>query len=277
MTQTHATHALPSAADLRLVVSDMDGTFLDGAGAPPPGWADLAAELARRGVAFAPASGRQHAAIVGVLEPGADTVVIAENGAHVRRGDELVAAAPLPRGRADAALAAVRAMPAPGHDVGAVLCGVRSAYVERDDEAFLEHVERYFRALEIVDDLGDVDDEIVKVSVLDLRAPDSDVAERLAAALPDLTVRSGSRHWIDVQRPDVDKGTAVRALQERLGIGPEQTLVFGDYLNDLPMFEAAAHTVAMANAHADVLARARHVAPSNDEDGVVRTLRAILG
>ncbi|WP_454174761.1 HAD hydrolase family protein [Gordonia sputi] len=37
----------------------------------------------------------------------------------------------------------------------------------------------------------------------------------------------------------VDKSQAVRAVQRRLGISPAQTMVFGDYLNDLGMLGTA--------------------------------------
>jgi hydroxymethylpyrimidine pyrophosphatase-like HAD family hydrolase len=77
--------------------------------------------------------------------------------------------------------------------------------------------------------------------------------------------------------PGVDKAVAVRAIQDRLDITPAQTMVFGDYLNDLAMLGTADWSYAMANAHPDILAAARFVAPSNEENGVVRTVRSALG
>lgn len=41
-----------------------------------------------------------------------------------------------------------------------------------------------------------------------------------------------------------DKGAAVRRLQRDLGITPAQTMVFGDYLNDLEMLDTAEWSVA---------------------------------
>lgn len=48
--------------------------------------------------------------------------------------------------------------------------------------------------------------------------------------------------------------------------------MYGDHLNDLPMFAVADRAVAPANAHPDVRARAAVVTAANDEDGVVRYL-----
>jgi hydroxymethylpyrimidine pyrophosphatase-like HAD family hydrolase len=46
--------------------------------------------------------------------------------------------------------------------------------------------------------------------------------------------------------------------------------------NDLPMLRFAGRGVAVANAHADVLAAADEITASNDEDGVARTIEALL-
>jgi hypothetical protein len=82
---------------------------------------------------------------------------------------------------------------------------------------------------------------------------------------------------VDVLSPTANKGRAVRRLQEELGVTPDQTMVFGDFLNDLEMMDAATWSFAVANAHPLLKARARFVAPANNANGVVRTVRAVLG
>lgn len=72
------------------------------------------------------------------------------------------------------------------------------------------------------------------------------------------------------------KGEAICALQKALGITRAQTAVFGDYLNDLSMYDHAAWGFAVDNAHPDVSARALFQIPSNDDAGVITTLRAML-
>ena len=54
-------------------------------------------------------------------------------------------------------------------------------------------------------------------------------------------------------------------------------MVFGDYLNDLEMMDEAAYSFAMANAHPLLKAHAKFLAPGNTENGVVRTIRSVLG
>jgi hypothetical protein len=59
--------AVPSSviqpADIRLIVTDLDGTLLDDAGQAPRQLGRVLAQLRRRGVLFSPASGRQYAAL----------------------------------------------------------------------------------------------------------------------------------------------------------------------------------------------------------------------
>jgi hydroxymethylpyrimidine pyrophosphatase-like HAD family hydrolase len=84
-------------------------------------------------------------------------------------------------------------------------------------------------------------------------------------------------HWVDVLSPSASKGRALRQLQAALGVTADQTMAFGDFLNDLEMMDAAAWSFAMANAHPLLKERARFVAPANNANGVVRTVRTVLG
>ena len=54
-------------------------------------------------------------------------------------------------------------------------------------------------------------------------------------------------------------------------------MAFGDYFNDVGMLDAAYYSFAMDNAHPDVRAHARFVAPPNTANGVVRTITSVLG
>ena len=80
---------LPAQIDLRLVVTDMDGTLLDGRGRVPAGLMDAVVDMRDAGVVFAPASGRQLANLRAVLGSAVeDSPLIAENGSFVVHGGE---------------------------------------------------------------------------------------------------------------------------------------------------------------------------------------------
>lgn len=158
--------------------------------------------------------------------------------------------------------------------MGAVVCGKRSAYVERTDAAFLAEVGRYYVRHRVVEDVTAVDDDILKVALFDFGSAEETTAPALAPFTRTHQVVVSGEHWVDVMSRTANKGAALRRLQRELGITPAQTMVFGDYLNDLEMLDAADWSFAMAGAHPEVVRRARHLAPSNNDNGVLRTIAA---
>lgn len=270
--------ALPDTDQIRLIATDMDGSLLTDEGRMPDGIWPLLAELDRRGIAFCPASGRQFANIRAQLgSRGDDYTCIGENGAFVGRADQVLSTTPLPEGIVPRAVRHTRELAAAGLPVGVVVSGARSAYVEYFEGEFAAQVRKHYSVVTEVEDLTRVDDVLLKVAVHDAGS----VEERTAPAFADLDgpvrVLVSGQHWLDLMSPEADKGLALRRVQRELGIGPEHTMAFGDYRNDLGMLAAARWSCAMDNAHPDVRAAARYVVPSNTRGGVVSTIAAALG
>lgn len=264
--------------DIRLIACDMDGTLLDDDDAIHGDFWPLIDALHDRGIVFCPASGRQYYNLLERFEPIADEVVfIAENGTYVvREGKELSSDCldpPVARELVEVA----RDLSARGADVGVVLCGKASAYIERTDAAFLAEVDKYYRRLEVVEDLTTVDDDILKVAIYDFVSSEEVSAPAFAPFLATHQVVVSGEHWLDVMDRHANKGSGIRHIQESLGITRDQTMVFGDFLNDLEMMDEATYSFAMANAHPELAARARFRAPGNADNGVVRTIKSVLG
>lgn len=267
-----------AAADIRLVVTDMDGTLLDDDKRIPAGLWEVLERLRERGVLFSPASGRQYASLAREFAEVAEGMVfIAENGAYVVRDGEELSSDPLDTDVVARVVAQARRLTADGVDMGVVVCGKRSAYVERSDEPFLAEVARYYVRHQVVGDVAAVDDEIVKVALFDFGSAEERTAPALASFAHTHQVVVSGEHWVDVMNRTAHKGAALRRLQRELGITPAQTMVFGDYLNDLEMLDAAEWSFAMTGAHPEVVRRARHLAPSNNDNGVLRTVVRLLG
>lgn len=265
--------------DIRLIAADMDGTLLDDNDNLPENFVSLVLELRRQGIIFCPASGRQYYNLLDRFDELAEEMVfIAENGSYVvSQGRELSSDCLAPAAVTRLVVAA-RSLAASGADIGAVICGKRSAYVERHDVRFRTEVTRYFARLQQVDDLLEVtDDEVLKVAIFDFGSAEQTTAPALVPFEGTHRVVLSGQHWVDVMNPVANKGQAVRRLQQSLGVTPAQTMVFGDFLNDLEMMDAAEFSFAMDNAHPQLRARARYVAPSNSENGVLRTISAVLG
>ncbi len=263
--------------DIRLIAVDMDGTLLDGDGSIPETLWPLLDDLHDRGILFAPASGRQlatlQASFTGV--PADEMIYIAENGAYVVHGNDELSSDELASDFVARLVARLRGLAGGGHDIGVVVCGKRSAYIERADAAFHAEADRYYRKLQVVPDLLETDDQVLKVAVFDFANAERTAPELDAFRVGHQVVVSG-KHWIDVMNQGVNKGVALERLQRALGIDRAQTVAFGDYLNDLELLDAAGHSYAMANAHPEVLARARFRSPANTEHGVITTIRGML-
>ena len=92
--------------------------------------------------------------------------------------------------------------------------------------------------------------------------------EELPHLFADLCVSSSVSDNVEINQSHANKGEALLALAAHLGVSPEQTIAFGDGLNDLSMLKAAGIGVAMDNACPEAKEAADWVAPGCDEDGV---------
>lgn len=72
------------------------------------------------------------------------------------------------------------------------------------------------------------------------------------------------------------KGSALDGLCRTLGLTSEQAMAFGDAGNDCPMLEFARYSFAMANGTDECKRSAKHLAPSNAEDGVAQMVEKFV-
>ncbi len=259
---------------IRLIASDMDGTLLDSKKRLPEGFFEAIEALYKQGVLFAVASGRQYAALRRDLEALVPYIYfICENGALVMYRDEQVLIDPMDAGDLYDTVTACRAL----DGVYPVVCRASQALFESSaDPAFIRETQIHYPSSSIVEDqtahcaLKDV----CKVAFFDRGDAQTHELPVLREKLDDrLSVILSGEHWVDVMKKGVSKGTAMRRLQEMLGIAPEECMAFGDYLNDYELLESVGESYAMANSHPTLLRLSKYTAPSNDEDGVMRVIR----
>ena len=62
-------------------------------------------------------------------------------------------------------------------------------------------------------------------------------------------------------------------LLRHLGLGKEDALAIGDSTNDLPMFEAAGHTVCMGSGMEELKEKADYITSGVREDGIEKALQ----
>ena len=91
-----------------------------------------------------------------------------------------------------------------------------------------------------------------------------------------LEVVVSGEFWMDIMNKNINKGKALSILQKELKITPEQTMAFGDYMNDIEMLENAKYSFAMENAHRSVKKIAHYEAPSHNDFGVIEVIKNYL-
>ena len=259
---------------IKLIVTDMDGTLLDSKGNLNDRFFELVEELKSAGLKIAVASGRQYYSLTAKLEEVKEELIfIAENGSIVMEGEKQLHIQPMQR---SLAMEIVRCLKAIGGKY-IIVCGKKSAYIEQTDPEFMTPFLMHYDKYEVVEDLLEVkDDEFLKVTVCDLSGAEENTLPHVEHLKDELQVKLSGQIWVDFTHREAQKGNALVKLQELYEITPEETMSFGDYLNDLELFNHSKFSYAMANAHEEVRNKAAFLAKSNDEGGVLLVLEEVL-
>lgn len=260
--------------NIKLIVSDVDGTLLNSNHQLNPKFFDLFEQLHAAGITFVVASGRQYQNLRKVFERIEDRVVFAaENGSYVLFQEKEMLSTTLAPEKIKELVLIGRQIPS----ANLVLCGKKSAYVENSSPDFISHLSVYFEKFEIVDNILEIDDEILKFTICDLTGSEANSYPFFTHLVDKYQVKVSAGTWLDISERLAHKGNAVAMLQQHFGVSKEQTMVFGDYLNDLEMMQEAYFSYAMANGHPEVKGKARFIAKNNNEDGVLEVLERLVG
>lgn len=259
---------------IKLVVSDIDGTLLeDGKHELNPELFEVILKLRENGMQFAAASGRQWASIEAVFEPIKEKVFyLSDNGGYVGCHGRRLFTNPINR---DIVMAMVKDIRAAGLDV--LVSGPDVVYMDSDNEEFYRWmVDGYKFQVRRVDDLLDVEDDFIKISAYKKADVEGATKELREKYQDKLKITISGDMWLDCMALGVNKGAAVKLLQESLGIRPEETIAFGDQLNDIEMLQAAYYSYAIGNARPEVKQVARFETDTNLNDGVLKILKLLV-
>jgi len=162
-------------------------------------------------------------------------------------------------------------------DVFIVLCGKKGAYIETDDEQFINMFKEYYPEYFYMEDLEKITDEVFfKIALYHNVDSEKHIYPSVEHLEKELQVKVSGQHWVDIAHPEANKGNALRSLQKKLGISEEETMAFGDFNNDLEMLNHSYFSYAMENAHPNIKKAARFITKSNNEEGVEIILDQLL-
>ncbi|MBW2962006.1 HAD family hydrolase [Mesonia aestuariivivens] len=261
-------------SQVKLIVSDMDGTLLNSNNEVSDRFFEIYKELKNKNIQFVAASGRQLFSIKDKLSPIKDEIyVIAENGGITLKADKVLNTYSLSLAKVQQIVEKIREI----KDAEIVICGKAKAYIESKNQDFIEFFKEFYVEYAQVENLLEVkDDEFFKIAVYHPTDAEKHIYAEVKNFENQFKVKVSGEHWVDLSGLETHKGNALQQLQDNLGIKKSETMVFGDYNNDLEMLELADFSFAMANAHPNVKAIAKFTTKSNDEFGVETILEKVI-
>lgn len=249
------------------IVTDLDDTLLDANARISPYTMHIVAETKRRGIRVIPASGRAASSMrsyVDQLHTGQP--YIACNGGQLMNPDHTEIASSM--FEPEQAKELIRYFTARGLYTQ-VYRGELFYFAEASEIARRYSWRTGMQGKAVGDLVAFLDFPTPKVLSVSTPQAVEALLPVIRADFPEVTFTVSKPHFLEAEPKGVNKGSAIRQLSKILGFSPERTMVFGDSLNDISMFDFAGHSVAMANARSEVIQAARYVTEKpNSQDGL---------
>ncbi|MCM3213373.1 HAD-IIB family hydrolase [Niallia taxi] len=261
---------------IKLVISDMDGTFLNNNG-------DFNRDLFKKtkkimkdkGVVFAPCTGKQCERIEELFgEDASNLWILGDSATRIKHNNLFVYESLIVN---ELGLKIIDLLEEINLDHTIIACTKTGAYVKETisaDEFAI--VRRSFAKLNRVKDFHSISEDFIKITVHDPALQCVETREKLATFFDHAYIVASEAAWIDITNANVHKGTTIAHLQKLLNVTPEETMVFGDGYNDLELMASGAYSFAMRNAFPEVQAAANFITGSNEEEAVMKTIIQFL-
>ena len=260
---------------IKLILSDIDGTIMP-KGAPSVSQATVDAFHAAMdaGIAVGPASGRAAVQMLPFFknDPTCCATAIATNGLEAYFDGEKICEQHPDRALLERVMALTEEIPGAGmvcfHETTPVLVAGKL-------EDLAAVVPKYAEKAEQGDSLPDF--PLLKVNAFinaDMEGTHA-FCDRLNAEVDGLDFDVPMLGFTNIMPAGWNKGSALKALCEHMGIGLDEVVVFGDADNDLAMFSVVENSVAVEGASASARKLARWHIGRCEDDAVAHAIEAI--
>lgn len=259
---------------IKLIATDMDGTFLDSNKRFDFEFIDIFYELKKRDIKFVVASGNQYYRLFQKFVPLSEQIYfIAENGCFIAKGARQLYCNIIE----NEDLIKIKDVLANYKELVIVLCGREGAYILNKNLKYKNEIIKYYCNYRFVDSFDDINDDIMKVSIYDQNEKINEIIKIVQKLLPDhIKIVTSGNAWMDIQNKNINKGIGMAFLQSLYNIKPEECMAFGDHMNDYELLQQVKYGYAMENAVDPIKEVAYQVIDSNDNQGVIRKIKEIL-
>ncbi len=262
---------------VRLIVTDLDGTFLDPIGAVSELNREALALAADRGVPVVVATGRP-ARWLDVLDDlaGLHREVVVSNGAgrfDLDTRQHTVVHGLDPQVALEVA-----------NDLRAAIPGMVFAFEWGDHfgcEPGLPQDRGHWLTLAPLAELAAVDRPVLKLCAFHAELDSDALAQRgrevIGERLTTTHSHLGSYGLLEISAPGVTKGSGLAALCAQLKVDAADVAAFGDMPNDLPMLAWAGHGYAIAEGHPTLVGAGFRLTEGPQDEAVGRAIIQLLG
>lgn len=268
--------------DIKLIVTDLDDTFLDGEYAPDMNVAAIG-HARQAGIKVLPCTGRPWIMAESIVRGyDFDKVCVVSNGAAIM---DMVTGKALYRNHIPGDTLHRLLGLAESYGVGFdVTCGHMMGMM--DSQRHIQRGEMYdimldwlsrndkIRYFESVDGMAAGCGENAELVRFFIRKGEDDT-RRLVDELSGIEGIEFARSYrlhVDIMANGVNKGAAIPILARMYGIGEEEIMAVGDQMNDAPMLQAAGLGVAVGNADERLKAVADRVTDTNRNAGFAKAV-----
>jgi hypothetical protein len=259
---------------IKLIATDMDGTFLDSNKQFDKEFLTLFYKLKEKNIKFVIASGNQYYRMFQKFIPLSEYMYfVCENGNYIAEGTKELYCNTMKKENIRLIRNIVRKTPR----IFMVMCGKKQAYILKENFKYINEIKKCYCLYSFIDSFDEVDDDIMKISLYDPEFHIKDLLDEFCKELPDdLKVVTSGNEWMDVQNKNINKGIGIKRLQDIYDIKDDECAAFGDQMNDYEMISHVKYGFAMKNAVDPIKEIAYEVIESNDEQGVIKKIKVIL-
>ncbi|MCC6638577.1 MAG: Cof-type HAD-IIB family hydrolase [Ignavibacteriaceae bacterium] len=266
---------------VKLVLLDLDGTLLDDQGNIGEQSKKYARLLREKGVIVTFASGRMFSALDHyAAELSVDGPLIASDGAVIKNypGGDVFLKIGLKESKVKKGIDLSEK-----HLVKMVMCTDSEVLYTEHNEATLQLIDRFGAKFRMVDNYRDVTGDIIElVYVGENRQSFQEIKKHFSfpysfgLKLAYSKSQSHFQYYLEVKKGEISKASALKVLLKKLNISIQDTVVVGDWYNDVALFKTNAIKVSLSNAVPEIkfLSDVK-LEKSNNDDGVGELLERI--
>lgn len=255
---------------IKLIASDMDGTLLNSNKHLSPSVHGVLKKLKDKGIIFVAISGRDIYSLKEIFKDiEVDIVYASNNSNYITYKDEVIFENYIENDMVDKVAKIIRKKAK--HNT--IYCSKDAIY----SESIIPNIvgRKWNLKVKYVKDITKVEDKILKITAFGNKKIINRALESVNALNDKLMITKSGSTCFDICKLGGTKKQGINILQEKFNVGYNETMVFGDHMNDLEMMSSAYYSYAMENAEEEVKKNARFIAGTNDNDGVINVIKEV--